>query len=317
MKTGGNNQYTSLFRINPLQSTRDLHCPTYHRIQMRMDLVQALSSDGMFVQYAWLFGGLRCRWIGWWTRRFIRRVVWRKLTVWAGNKNVIRVHASKIGKDTTTFVCTDSTLIRVSAIKYPLPASSSIMMFMCATCIILLWTSRTEWYLSLPHTREAWWSTQISCPIRFRAIYGVRGSISLHQNLRKNARRASGSRFSLHQKLANSFRVGIASVNRAVMPDLLRIFCNIACLERLYNQPMVASPPSVTISTWWNIIGMTSLPRSVTVGTIVELGVAPMFVPDKSVTKGDLAEVRGFKTNLKKRVTLTHLNKTVKWLNLK
>ena len=40
---------------------------------------------------------------------------------------------------------------------------------------------------------------------------------------------------------------------------------------------------------------MTSLPRSVTVGTIVELGVAPMFVPDKSVTKGDLAEVTEFK----------------------
>ena len=49
---------------------------------------------------------------------------------------------------------------------------------------------------------------------------------------------------------------------------------------------------------------MTSLPRSVTLGTLVELGVAPMFVPDKSITKGDLANVRGFKTNLKKRVTL-------------
>lgn len=33
--------------------------------------------------------------------------------MWAGNENVIRVHASKIGEDTTTFVCTDSTLIRV------------------------------------------------------------------------------------------------------------------------------------------------------------------------------------------------------------
>lgn len=103
-------------------------------------------------------------------------------------------------------------------------------------------------FVITPYTRGMMEYTN-SCLIRFRAIYGVRGSISLHQNLRKNARRASGSRFSLHQKLANSFRVGIASVNRAVMPDLLRIFCNIACLERLYNQPMVASPPSVTIST--------------------------------------------------------------------